>query len=60
MGQRLFQEPENNVLADKAIVRLRYLGRGLKRGGGGGKNFLLLKKRKILTTDRITHKIATF
>ena len=59
MGQRLFQEPENNVLADKAIVRLRYLGRGLKRGGGG-KNFLLLKKRKILTTDRIKHKIATF
>lgn len=46
MGQRLFQEPENNVLADKAIVRLRYPGRGLKGGGGGDKNFLLLKKRE--------------
>ena len=60
MGQRLFQEPENNVLADKAIVRLRYPGRGLKRGGGGGKNILLLKKREHMTPDRITHKIATY
>lgn len=61
MGQRLFQEPENNVLADKAIVRLRYPGRGLKRGGGGGvKTFFSWKKGKILTPDRITHKIATF
>ena len=47
MGQRLFQERENNVRADKTIVRLRYPGRDLKKGGGGGsKNFLLLKKRK--------------
>ena len=29
-------------------------------GGGGSKNFLLLKKRKILTPDRITHKMETF
>lgn len=46
MGQRLFQEPENNVLADKAIVRLRYPGRGLKRGGGGGGEKLSSPEKK--------------
>ena len=48
MGQGLFQERENNVRADKTIVRLRHPGRGLQRGGegGGGKKFLLLKKRE--------------
>ena len=36
MGQRLIQERENNVRADKTIVRLRYPGRDLKKGGRGG------------------------
>ena len=47
MGQRLFQERENNMCERiKRLLGSDYLGKGLNREGGGLKNFLLVKERK--------------